>query len=278
MLTVIVTVVIVIVFYLHITFQLKTNNDLEVYEIIFQKENLEEICDLKQPVLFEYEDSDLSECSEMCKEFETFDVLVYDQKYKKSIITFENVKELFEKNYAMYDNAEFLKDTLLKNNYTNTSLLLRPPLVTTITHDLLMGSDQYTTRLQYKNHYRNYFAVTKGSITVKLCPPRNSKFLNEIKKHESQEYYSTINPWKEKTKVKFLELTIPKGKLLFIPPYWWYSIRLEKDACVCIFHYRTIMNMVATLPDLCVGMLQRHNTKVKIVPRDSHAFSAVSRT
>jgi hypothetical protein len=141
-----------------------------------------------------------------------------------------------------------------------------------------MGSDQYTTRLQYKTQYRNYFAVTKGSITVKLCPPRNAKFLNEIKKVETQEYYSTINPWKEKTKVKFLEITVPKGKLLFIPAYWWYSIRLEKDACVCIFHYRTIMNVVATLPDLALGLLQRQNTKVKFIPRENRASSAASRT
>jgi hypothetical protein len=130
-----------------------------------------------------------------------------------------------------------------------------------------MGSDQYTTRLQYKNQFRNYFLVTNGSITVKLCPPRNAKFLNELKKQETQEFYSTVNPWKEKTKVKFLEITVPKGKLLFIPAYWWYSIRLEKDACVCIFHYRTIMNVVATLPDLCVGVMQRQNTRVKFVEK-----------
>jgi hypothetical protein len=262
MLSTILTIVVVVVLYLHIVFQLKTNNELEVYEIELDKSKLEEVCNLKQPVLFQYEDTlDLQP-----KEYGSFDVVVYDQKYRKSIVTFEKAQTLFEKNYAMQDNEEFLKDTLLKEQFTNTDLLLRPPLVCTMYTDLFMGSDQYTTRLQYKNQYRNYFLVMNGSITVKLCPPRNAKFLNEIKKQETQEFYSTINPWKEKTKVKFLEITVPKGKLLFIPAYWWYSIRLEKDACVCIFHYRTVMNVLATLPDLSIGWLQRQNTKVKIVP------------
>jgi len=274
MLSTLLTIVAVIVLYLHIVFQLKTNNELEVYEILFQKEKLEEVCDLKQPVLFDYEDSiDIS-----VKEHGSFDVVVYDDKYRKSIVTCDKAQKLFEKGYAMYENEEFLKDTLLKNQYTNTDLLLRPPLVCTTYTDLLMGSDQFTTRLQYKNQFRNYFLVTNGSITVKLCPPRNTKFLNELKKQETQEFYSTLNPWKEKTKVKFLELTIPKGKLLFIPAYWWYSIRLEKDACVCIFHYRTIMNVVATLPDICLGALQRQNTKVKFIPHANPASSGESHT
>jgi hypothetical protein len=275
MLSTLLTIAVVVVLYLHIVFQLKTNNELEIYEISFQKEKLEEVCDLKQPVLFDYEDPSLELDT---SDYGTFDVVVHDQKYRKSIVPLDKAKKLFEKNYVMIENEEFLKDTLLKNQYTNTDLLLRPPLVCNMSYDICMGSDQYTTRLQYKNQYRNYFAVTKGSITVKLCPPRNAKFLNEIKKYESQDFYSTINPWKEKTKVKFLEITVPKGKLLFIPAYWWYSIKLEKDACVCIFHYRTIMNVLATLPDLSLGLLQRQNTKIKIVPRDSPASSDESRT
>ena len=39
--------------YLHVTFQLRTSNDLDVYEIeANSKDRLEEICDVRQPVLF----------------------------------------------------------------------------------------------------------------------------------------------------------------------------------------------------------------------------------
>jgi hypothetical protein len=55
----------VLFFYLHIYFHLKTSNDLEVYEIEQpSKDKLEEICDLRQPVLFDFYNEGLLEaCS-----------------------------------------------------------------------------------------------------------------------------------------------------------------------------------------------------------------------
>ena len=44
---------IVLFIYLHIQFHLKTSDDLEIYELEqFSKSKLEEICDVRQPVLF----------------------------------------------------------------------------------------------------------------------------------------------------------------------------------------------------------------------------------
>ena len=44
----------VLFFYLHIQFHLKTSDDLEIYEIEqASKTKMEEICDLRQPVLFD---------------------------------------------------------------------------------------------------------------------------------------------------------------------------------------------------------------------------------
>ena len=92
-------------------------------------------------------------------------------------------------------------------------------------------------------------------------------FLNEIKNYETQEFYSELNPWSETNKkVKFLEIVLTQGQLIYIPAYWWYSIRLEKDACVCMYKYSTIMNVVATLPDLAIGFLQKQNTTKIVLP------------
>ena len=47
---------IVLFIYLHVHFHLKTSNDLEIYEIDqASKDKLEEICDIRQPVLFDFE-------------------------------------------------------------------------------------------------------------------------------------------------------------------------------------------------------------------------------
>jgi hypothetical protein len=270
-----VTICVVVVIYVHVMFQLKTSNDLEVYEIpLPSKPKLEEVCNFKQPVLFDYEDM---KCTpEVLQEYKAFDVLVYDSSFIKVPLTFEKAEELFKtKKYATFNNSDFLNETMAKRHYEVTDGILRPPLVCSITYDLLFGSPEYTTQLQYKTSYRNYFAVTQGSITVKLAPPRSTLFLNEIKRFETQEFYSDANPWTEPDKkVKFLEIVVPKGRLLFIPAYWWYSIRLEKDACVCIFHYKTIMNIIATLPDITMGILQRHNTTTKLMPSYSPHMSS----
>ena len=46
---------VVLFLYLHIYYHLKTSNDLEVYTIEKpSKDKLEEICDLRQPVIFDY--------------------------------------------------------------------------------------------------------------------------------------------------------------------------------------------------------------------------------
>ena len=45
---------VILFLYLHVTFQLRTSNDLDVYEIeANSKDRLEEICDVRQPVMFE---------------------------------------------------------------------------------------------------------------------------------------------------------------------------------------------------------------------------------
>jgi hypothetical protein len=222
---------------LHISFQLKTSNEMIVYEMDFPaKIKLETACDMKQPILFLYEDMSIEEVLTY-KEYKKFKVDVYDEAYAKSTVTLKKALKL--KNHALFHNETFLKDTLLFNYYKISDALLRPPMTWSSSYDICMGSDQYVLPLQFKKSYRNYILVIQGSIQVKVSPPRNKKFLSHA-----------INPWKN-TKVKFLDVTMTKGHLLFIPAYWWYSIKLEKDACVCMFHYRTIMNELAIVWDEC---------------------------
>jgi hypothetical protein len=264
------TICVVIVLYIHINFQLHTSNDLEVYEIVMpNKTKLEEVCNFKQPVLFEYYEETIANCTlKTLDEYNAFDVMVFDNSHTGIPIPLEKAHELFKTGeHATFHNEIFLQETMARRYFDLTDLALRPPMVMSITHDVLFGSTNYTTRLQYNTSCRNYFVVTQGTITVKLTPPRNTPFMKEIKKYDTQEFFSDLNPWSDTNKkVKFLEFVVPVGKLLFIPAYWWYSIRLEKDACVCIFHYKTLANLIATIPDIGMGILQRHNTTTKVLP------------
>ena len=54
----------VLFIYLHIQFHLKTGEDLEMYEVDEpSKEKLEEICDIRQPVLFNFENQKIMDTS-----------------------------------------------------------------------------------------------------------------------------------------------------------------------------------------------------------------------
>jgi hypothetical protein len=253
---------------MHVIYQLKTSNDLELFELeLPNKSKLEDVCDLRQPLLFNYDEENIRHFSlARLAEYNAFDVMVYDASYVSIPTRLETAIQLFETTGFSANNSDFLHETMAKRYYMNTDAYLRPPMVSSIHYDLLFGAIGATTRLEYSTHYRNYLYVSNGSVTIKLTPPRNTKYLNMAKDYGTQENYSHLNPWQNPIdKVKFLEITIPKGKMIFIPSYWWYSLKFEKEACVCSFKYKTIMNIIATLPDICIGVLQRQNTKVKII-------------
>jgi hypothetical protein len=65
-----------------------------------------------------------------------------------------------------------------------------------------------------------------------------------------------------------MDITLDSGKLLFIPAYWWYSLKFEdKDSLVLNFRYRTYMNIAAILPNLFISFLQKQNIKHDIIER-----------
>jgi hypothetical protein len=93
--------------------------------------------------------------------------------------------------------------------------------------------------------------------------------------YENFEFRSPLNPWEiqrqykaDYDKIKTLEIELTPGKIIYIPAYWWYSVKfMEPLTSVCIFKYRTYMNTVAILPKLCMKTLQRQNTKREIVKK-----------
>ena len=107
-----------------------------------------------------------------------------------------------------------------------------------------------------------------------MTPPKNSKYLYLEKNYENFEFSSPINPWdiqecykNEFDKMQFLEIELTRGKLLFIPAYWWYSIKLSENAVLASFKYRTFMNNVALTPDFFMSFLQKQNVKHMIVKK-----------
>jgi len=86
--------------------------------------------------------------------------------------------------------------------------------------------------------------------------------------YENFEFRSPVNPWSPQAnyvadfdKLKCLEFTLLPGKTVFIPAYWWYSIKLGKNTSISCFRYRTYMNNIAISPYIAMYALQIQNVK-----------------
>lgn len=279
---------VVLFIYLHIHFQLKTSNDLEMYEIEHtSKEKLEEICDLRQPVLFETDTMKINETtnkSYLVNNYGAFEIKIRNVKSNESEaerympLPIKSAYTLFDEDksstYLSENNTEFLKETGVIKNMQYNDEFFRPYMVSNCDYDIITGSDKVTTPFKYGIDYRNYLILTEGSAQIKLSPPHSIRYLFPKYDYDNFEFSSSINPWNVEPKykadfdkIKCLEFTLTKGKVLFIPAFWWYSIKLEKETSISRLTYRTYMNNIASAPYYAMHALQIQNVKHDIVKK-----------
>ena len=222
----------VLFLYLHVQFHLKTSNDLEMYEI--------------------------------------------DQAYVP--LPLHAAIKLFgeDKNatYLTENNSDFLQETGVVKNFNYNDAFLRPYMVSNCNYDILIGSNGATTPFKYEINYRNFLLLTQGTAQIKMTPPQSIKYLYPNYDYENFEFRSPVNPWTVQPnyaadfdKIKCLEFTLVPGKTLFIPAYWWYSIKFGPDTSISCFYYRTYMNNLAISPYIGLHALQIQNVKWNTVKK-----------
>lgn len=272
--------------YVHIYDNYNTSNDLEVYEIDKgSKDKLEEICNLKQPFLFNFDETVIINTNlyGVNAHNNAFEINIRVNETEESEdnyssnellvpLILEKAKELFDKTdtttYFTEDNHEFLNESGLIKHIKYNDSYLRPYMVTNCFYDILSGSVNSYTPLRYDINNRNYYLVTNGYIEITLIPPKYSKYLHQYTDYELFEFKSPINVWdiqpkykNDYNKSKSIQFTINTGKMLYIPPYWWYSIKFNKNSSITTMKYRTCMNNVSILPNIILHYLQLYNIK-----------------
>jgi hypothetical protein len=285
----------VLFFYIHIYFHLKTSNDLEIYEIEQpSKDRLEEICDLRQPVLFDFKNERLLDScrrSVILDTYGAFDIKIRNVENKDKDKQYDDTSELFvtlpfssaiktlnddiESKYLVESSGDFLEETGLVKNYKYNDSLLRPYMVSSCNYDFIIGSNKTTTPFRYELNYRTYFLVTEGEIKIKLAPPKSSKYLYPVNDYENFEFRSPVNTWNVQAKyrpdfdkIKCLEMNVKKGQIVFIPAYWWYSILFnDEQTSICAFKYKTYMSSFSILPKFIMRLLQNQNIKHDIISK-----------
>tara|TARA_Y100000361_G_C11157486_1_gene345104 strand:+ start:1992 stop:2942 length:951 start_codon:yes stop_codon:yes gene_type:complete len=278
----------VLVIYIHIINQLKTSEDLEVYEMDYTNNiHLQEVCDIKQPVLFEY-NSIASEFFENINKDTIFnnnedikvkDIRDYynDNNVDYIVLPLESATNLMttdtHSNYFTENNEEFIESSDLYQYFHMNDTYLKPTFSMISRYDIMFGSSNCITPLRYHTDFRKFISVHSGKIKIKMTPWKSSKFLHPYKDYENYDFRSPINVWnpdkkfkKDFDKIRFLEFDITSGYMLHIPPYWWYSIQFKdgKDTILSSITYNSLMNCVSNLPNWGLYYLQLTNTKTKI--------------
>jgi hypothetical protein len=281
----------VLFIYLHLQFHLKTSNDLEMYEVEQpSKDKLEEICDIRQPVLFDFDNQQILETTNkahISNNYNAFEIKIRNAKENDTNselyipLLMHAATKLFEedKNSTYYseNNTEFLEETGLVKNFKYNDGFLRPYMVSNCFYDIIMGSKETCTPFRYEINYRNFFILTQGSAQIKMAPPQSIKYLDPIYDYENFEFKTQVNPWNPQVKfvadfekIKCLEFTLTVGKTLFIPAYWWYSIKFNNsNTSISCFQYRTYMNNIAITQYIALHALQIQNVKRNTVKKVS---------
>ena len=273
---------IVLFFYLHIVFHLKTCDDLEIYQIDTpSKEELEEVCDLRQPLIFSMDNrlNTIIRKENLLDNYGAFDIKIRnikedldDENELYLDLVLNNATSLLERDdkatYICENNADFIDETTLKKIFNQNDLFLRPSMVATCNYDIMFGSKGASTPFRYELSYRNYFLVTEGKVKIRLAPPKSRKYLDVINDYENFEFRSPVDPWNTQKKysnqfdkIKCLDIEVVEGQLVYIPPYWFYSIQYDEPSTICSLKYKPYMNVLAISPHLLMRLLQNKNIK-----------------
>ena len=121
--------------------------------------------------------------------------------------------------------------------------------------DVWMGNKGAFTPLRVHRFYRQYLVPRgPGILTVKMTPWKSRKYLHAISNDMMLETLSPIVPWgvpredqkDSRSRLKFLEFVVKEGNVLFIPPFWWYSVEFSgPNMAVYSYTYVSAMNWLA---------------------------------
>lgn len=292
-----VIVFIVVLFcYIHITAQWKTSNDHEIYETDFQSSaHLQEIVSVKQPIVFKLDPDTVhpfqQKCHHILQKNDVVDMRVFDVSTMFPVestssfsadwivLPLSSTRTLMASDtaakYYSEGNADLVED------FPTLDSMLRGPLTVHANYDILLGSPHVAMPLRYHICPQYYLAVCSGKIRVKLIPPKYAQLLGTQTNYELMEFRSPISPndiWSTGhskhdilQRVKILEVELNTGQLLFIPPYWWYSIQFSGDKNTVVFtsQYNTLANIAAQSKHWLFFLLQQNNITLSYAKRTS---------
>jgi hypothetical protein len=266
--------ILMLIIYSQVMFQLKKGDDMEVYEIDYtNNDDLNKSANLKQPIIFQFSNfaNTLQDYSLkfLAAEYGSFDVFIketedyHDDRPVNSAVIELNAAESLVKTdasnkYFSNQNQSFIYETGLDKYYKQLDKYLKPTFSVFSKYDVVFGSVGTTTPLTYHTYERRFIYVNGGKIQVKMTPWRSNKYMVVNKDYANYEFTSPLNVWNPQDtyrngfqKMKFLDFNVHSGNMLYIPPFWYYSIKIESDdGLIYCADYGSPMNILSNVVNL----------------------------
>lgn len=296
--------------YLHISSHYRKGEDLEVFETDYHgNESLQESCKLLQPLLIVgMKGIPYLPSHETLMEGNTsYNGCIRDMdtwRNQSGALSSDLVDSMVPKSLPMHGileilasdsqgrylsegNGEFLEESgYYKKIRKWGEEQLAPKYSLWTRMDVWMGSRNSCTPLRYHTFYRQYLIPrTRESIRVKLTPWKSRKYLHPFRNDSGMEVISPIVPWgvarmdqtEEREKLKFMEVVVPEGRALYIPPFWWYSIEFPRsDTVVYSYTYMSPMNWLAN-SEVWLRYLWASRSGISGIGLEDVSFSHTSR-
>ena len=143
-----------------------------------------------------------------------------------NIINEENIYSIFTENLTKIHRkifSKYLKNPLLVNDLLNIGIFISEGK----SNIIINGHSENT---------ENFICLTKGNIEIILIPPNERKFVYPFKIQYGQYIYSPINFFNQQfqsypnfKKTNRILINISIGDCIYIPSYWWRSIKTNKN-------------------------------------------------
>jgi hypothetical protein len=262
--------------YIHVQHQLKSGEDLEIYEYDFTTaKSLQDICQLKQPVIFALH----LPFDGIVKPLEFLEIK--DRRdYQQLPDSGSSNKKHIETIQVSYESGRRLLDTDMKGwFYSNRNRLneswtkwfkkmdpfLKPPFTLYTETDIIYGSRKARTTTVFHRESHVYLYTPPESnkgccIRVKMTPYKSSVFLDHVDDYTFYEYWSAVDLFEHHDRIQCIDFFVKPGYVLYVPPYWFYSIEFQdKENEVCMVKYTTGANVLANIKHLSLFYMQQQN-------------------
>ena len=272
--------VIIFFIYIHIKSFTKISNDTDIYVLNNPShEMIEENSRFNQPLHIKNIDSDIYNLNYdwLYDNFKYYDIkyININDKELQKITNLNNANTIFNNDisnlYISKNNDDFIKSTYLNEYIKKLDIILRSNMLVYSKYDIITGSKDSYTKLEYSLISKNYIIPTSGSIEIFLYPPKYNKYMHINKDYFNMEFTSNIDIYNisdkykdDLNKCKPLKVILNIGDSLLIPMFWIYSIKLlEKNTIVYNLKYKSLINYIVNTKHDFIHLLQKYNKKIK---------------